>query len=101
MATLLEEFVRQSIDELLLKLPPEKCLEGLSPQERLLGLNAEEVARALPPEIREALARQPKTNGRCPSPSEWSSLCGRIHKPNQVKIPLFRYSSSENRNGPV
>jgi hypothetical protein len=54
MADKLKEFVRQSIDELLKSLPPE---------ERLKGLSADEVARALPPEILEELARRFKANG--------------------------------------
>ncbi len=43
MANKLEEFVRQSIDELLKTLPPEKRMEGLSPKERLIGLSPEEL----------------------------------------------------------
>jgi hypothetical protein len=50
----LKKLVRQTIDEVLAKLPPE---EGLPPEERLKGLPAEEVARAPSPETREALAR--------------------------------------------
>jgi hypothetical protein len=53
----LKEFVRQSIDELLKSLPPE---------ERLKGLSADEVARALPPETLEELARRFKANGSSP-----------------------------------
>src|SRR5205085_2570846 len=74
----LQEFVRQSIDELLRSLPPEELrkrlspeerlkglppeerLKGLPPEERLKGLSLEEVVRALPPEILEALVRQLK-----------------------------------------
>ena len=50
----LKEFVRQSIDELLESLPPEQ---------RLKGLTAQEVARALPPDTLQALARLLKANG--------------------------------------
>jgi hypothetical protein len=73
----LQESVRQSIDELLRSLPPEELrkrlspeerLEGLPAAERLKGLSAEEVASALPPEVREALARQLKANGPSPKP---------------------------------
>ncbi len=64
----LQEFVRQSIDELLRSLPPEEHLKGLSPAERLEGLSAEEVFRALSPELRAALARQLK-NGVNPGQS--------------------------------
>jgi hypothetical protein len=56
----LKEFVRQTIDEILEKLPPEERLKGLSAEERLKGLSAEEVVRGLPPETLEALARQLK-----------------------------------------
>jgi hypothetical protein len=73
----LKEFVRQSIDELLKSLPakerlkglsPEERLEGLSAEERFKGLSTEEVLRALPPEAREALARQLKANSPPPKP---------------------------------
>ena len=50
----LKEFVRQSIDELLKSLPPEKLSKRLSPKERLKGLSADEVVQALPPDIVEA-----------------------------------------------
>jgi hypothetical protein len=91
----LQEFVRQSIDQLLESLPPEKRLQGLSAEElrkrlspeerleglsaeerleglpakeRLKGLSADEVMQALPPEVLEALKRQLKTNGEPPKP---------------------------------
>jgi hypothetical protein len=72
----LQEFVRQSIDQLLRSLPPEERLKGLPPEERLKGLppeerlkglSAEEVLQALPPEILEALARRLKANGSPPN----------------------------------
>ncbi len=49
----LKEYVRESLDKLLASLPVE---------ERLKGLSAEELARALSPETRQALARLLKTN---------------------------------------
>jgi len=55
----LKEFVRETIDQLLIELPPEKRLEGLC---------AEEVVRALPPETREAVARLLKANGPAAKP---------------------------------
>jgi hypothetical protein len=91
----LQEFVRQSIDQLLESLPaeerlkglpaeerlkglpaeelrkrlsPEQRLEGLPAEERLKGLSAEEVVRALSPEVLEALARQLKANGPSSKP---------------------------------
>ena len=76
MSEQLQEFVRQTIDELLKSLPPEERLKGLSaeevaqvlsPEERLKGLSAEEVAQALSPEALEALEKliqQRKTNGQ-------------------------------------
>jgi hypothetical protein len=42
MSKKLDEFVRQTIDELLKELPAEKRLQGLSPEERLEGLSVEE-----------------------------------------------------------
>ncbi|MGH7222256.1 MAG: hypothetical protein ACRELF_03440 [Gemmataceae bacterium] len=57
MSDKLKEFVRQTIDELLQNWPAE---------ERLKGLSAEEVIRALPPEVLEAIARRLKANGSEP-----------------------------------
>jgi hypothetical protein len=73
----LEEFTRQTIDEILKKLPAEKRLEGLSAEKRLEGLSAEERVRglspdellaALSPEAREALLRRLKDNGSPSTP---------------------------------
>jgi len=50
----LKEYVRESLDKILATLPAE---------ERLKGLSAEEVARALPPETLQELARLLKKNG--------------------------------------
>jgi hypothetical protein len=59
----LQEFVRQSIDQLLQSLPAEERLKGMPTEERLKGMSAEEIVKALPPEILEALARRLKANG--------------------------------------
>jgi len=64
----LKEFVRESIDQLLASLPPEKRLEGLSAEQRLKGLSPEQVIQALPPEALEALVRRLKTNGSSSNP---------------------------------
>ncbi len=73
----LQQFVRESIDELLKSLPPEERLKGLPPEERLKGLppeerlkglSAEDILRALPPDTREALARHLKANGNPDKP---------------------------------
>jgi hypothetical protein len=64
MSDKLKEYVRQSIDDLLARLPAEELRKRLSVAERLKGLSAEEVVRALPPETLEALAQQLKANGR-------------------------------------
>jgi hypothetical protein len=73
----LQEFVRQSIKELLDTLPPEELLKGmpaeellkgLSAEERLKGLSAEEVLHGLSPETLEALRRCLKTNGQSEKP---------------------------------
>jgi hypothetical protein len=53
-ADVIEEFIRQNGEKLLRLLPAE---------ERLKGLSAEEVMRALPPEVLEALAQRLRTNG--------------------------------------
>ena len=72
MSQAMQEFVRETIDEVLANLPAEERLKGLpaeelrkrlSAEERLKGLSADEVVRALSPEVREALVRQIKTNG--------------------------------------
>jgi hypothetical protein len=55
----LKEYVRESLA---------KLLASLSAEERLKGLSAEEVARALPPETRQELARLLKTNGHSAEP---------------------------------
>jgi hypothetical protein len=55
----LQEFVRQTIDELLTSLPAE---------ERIKGLSVEELIRALPPETLEALVRKLKANGSSAKP---------------------------------
>lgn len=60
MSDKLKEFARQTIDEMVKKLPPE---------ERLKGLSADEVAQALqalPPETLEALTRKLRANGSSP-----------------------------------
>lgn len=54
MPDMLEEFTRETIDQLLKELPAEKRLEGLSPEQLLA---------ALPPQTREALARLLKAKG--------------------------------------
>jgi hypothetical protein len=73
----LEEFARQTIDELLRKLPAEERLKGLSPEERLKGLSPEErladlsmdeVLATLPPQQREALARRFRDSGSASPP---------------------------------
>ncbi|MBY0528155.1 MAG: hypothetical protein K2R98_32465 [Gemmataceae bacterium] len=81
MANKLDEFVRETIDELLKELPLSKRLEGLSPEERLGGLSPEERLGGLSPEERvtglspdeqrramEALQRQMKSNGPTTKP---------------------------------
>ncbi len=63
MSQKLEEFVRQSIDTLLAKLPPEELRKRLSAEERLEGLSPDELLEALPPEILDALRARLKANG--------------------------------------
>lgn len=67
MSEKLQEFVRQSIKELLESLPPEERLKGLPAEERvkglpveerLKGLSPEEVLRALPPGTLEAILKR-------------------------------------------
>ncbi len=60
----LEEFTRETIDEILKNLPAKKRLEGISAKKRLEGLSAGEVLAALSPQQREALARQLKSKPR-------------------------------------
>jgi hypothetical protein len=81
MANKLDEYVRQTIDELLKELPAEKRLEGLSPEERLEGLSPKKRLEGLSPEERleglspdesraalEAVQRRLKKNGQDPKP---------------------------------
>jgi hypothetical protein len=66
MANKLDEFVRETIDELLKELPPKKRLEGLSPEQRLEGLSPEELE-----ELRVAVAaaqRRLQSNGPSAKP---------------------------------
>ena len=59
MSDKLKEFARQYLQELLKKLPVEERVEGLS---------AEELIRALPPKTLEAMAQQLKGNGSSSKP---------------------------------
>ncbi len=78
MPDVLEQFVRETIeaivkdretmDAILKKTPPEERLKGLPPEERLKGLTVEELLAAMPPEIREELARRLKGNGSPANP---------------------------------
>jgi hypothetical protein len=54
MSNALQEFARETIDELLKELPVEKRLEGLTPEQRVQGLSAEELFE---------LAKKLKDNG--------------------------------------
>src|SRR5207302_465516 len=63
MPDVLDQFVRETIDEILKKLPAEERLKGLSAEERLQGLSPDDMLATLPPEAREALARRLKENG--------------------------------------
>ena len=53
----LEELCRETEREILAKTPPEKLLQMLSVEQRLAGLSAEDMLKALTPEVREALLR--------------------------------------------
>lgn len=58
----LKEFVRETIDELVRTMPPEELLKKVSAEDRLKGLTAADVAKALSPEMRDALLRQLTAN---------------------------------------
>jgi hypothetical protein len=60
MSEKMKEFVRQTMEEVASK---------MSPEERLKGLSAEEVVKALSPETREAVARLLKANGPAAKPN--------------------------------
>jgi hypothetical protein len=73
----LKEFVRESVDKFLAGLSTEERLKGLPAEElrnhlpieeRLKGLSMEEVVQALPPETLAALARHLRTNVTSPKP---------------------------------
>ena len=59
----LQEFVRQTLDEMLQALTPEERMKGLPAEERLKGLPAEEILEALPPEMRAILEQHGRGNG--------------------------------------
>jgi hypothetical protein len=65
----LEEFERQSLDDILKKLSPEKLRNFLPVEERLKGLSADEMIQALSPEMLEALTRRLESNGSSPKPN--------------------------------
>ena len=68
----LQEFVRQTMEEMLQELPPE---------ERLKGLPVEEIIKALPPELRAILEQHGKTNGSQAPPKQDSPSQGGGQEP--------------------
>jgi hypothetical protein len=64
----LEEFTRQTIAEILNKLPTEELLKRVPLQDRLQGVTADDLLAAMSPEMREALARRLKGNGPAANP---------------------------------
>jgi hypothetical protein len=71
MSSAFEEFARETIDELLKKLPAEKRIEllkGLSPQQRLEGLTPEQRVQGLSAEELLELAKRLKGNGAAEKP---------------------------------
>jgi hypothetical protein len=72
MANRLDEFVRETIDELLKELSPKQRLEGLSPEQRLKGLSVEQRLEGLSPEelraVAEAIQRRLRSNGLTAKP---------------------------------
>jgi hypothetical protein len=52
MPDVLEQFAKETIEELLKEMPPEERLKGLPAEERLKGLPAEERLKGLPAEER-------------------------------------------------
>ncbi len=88
----LEEMIRDSIDELLEKLPSEKRLEGLAPEQRVDGLSVEQVGNALPLVELEALVQQQKDNGpiRESAVSHLCSVAGVLHYSKECDRPRER-----------
>ena len=78
----LEQFAKQTIENLLKDLPPEERLKGLPPEERLKGLPPEERLKGLPPEERlKGLPPEERLKGLTPeqllsalSPQERAAL---------------------------
>jgi hypothetical protein len=68
MSDALQEFARETINELLKKLPPEERLKGLSVDQRLAGLSADQLLAALSPETRQELAQRLKESDSVPKP---------------------------------
>jgi hypothetical protein len=68
MPDMLDQFVRETIDELLKKLPPEERLKGLPAAERVKGMTPDELLEALPPEVLEGLRRKLQDKKQSPKP---------------------------------
>src|SRR5262245_51310082 len=88
----LEGMIRDSIDELLEKLPPEKRREGLSCYQRLDDMSVEQAGNALPLGELEALVRQQKANGPSgeSAGSHLSSVAGVLRYRNECDRPRER-----------
>jgi hypothetical protein len=69
----LQQFAKETIDELLTELPPKERMKGLSPKERLEGMSPDELLAALSPAEREALAKRLKEESPNPPPNEGAS----------------------------
>jgi hypothetical protein len=64
----LQEFVSETIDQLLKSLPAEELRKHLSLEERLKGLSVDDIVRGLPPDSVEAFLRKLKANGPSAKP---------------------------------
>ena len=64
----LEDLMRETIEDLARKLPPEQLLKYVPVEKRLEGVSAEELLAALPPETLEALRRKLKADESSPEP---------------------------------
>jgi hypothetical protein len=70
MPDLLEQFARDTIEELLKRTPAAELRKHLSLEERLTDVSADELLAALSPETRAALVQRVKSNDALLNPGD-------------------------------
>ena len=88
----LEEFRRETIEEILDQTPQPQLLERLSVEERLKGLSLDDLVKALTPEVGAALAQRLKEKETPGNPSESTEArlgSPRVCRPSAARSPFF------------